>query len=188
MRDKVCHGIIINHRHIFRFLVMGFLKGLIIRGGMLIACAWCSMEVTTDVGSVSMSYAYPSSSVTGTLPSMSDQSFLPSCVVLLCLRRISWLTGADHPHTSFTNPNTTSQKPHFRESDPYFHSTTTKTLTNNFLDPTPPRYQQAHSPNTQAQAQIHTTPLPHLLQQHPHLPPHPHQHPHQPTKIARYES
>lgn len=130
-----------------------------------------------------MSYAYPSSSVTGTLPSMSDQSFLPSCVVLRWLRRIFRLTAADHPHTSSTNPNITSQKLHFRESDLYFHSTI-KTLTNNLLDLTHPQYQPAHNPNTQAQAQVHTIPLPHPPQQHPH----PHQHPHQLTKIAKFES
>lgn len=45
MRGKVRHGIIISRRRIFRFLVMGYLKGPINRGGMLMAYACYSMEV-----------------------------------------------------------------------------------------------------------------------------------------------
>lgn len=44
MRGKVLRGVIISRRRIFRFLVMAFLKGLIIRGGMLIARARYSTE------------------------------------------------------------------------------------------------------------------------------------------------
>lgn len=42
MRGKVPRGVIISRRRIFRFLVMGFLKGPIIRGGMFVT--WYSTE------------------------------------------------------------------------------------------------------------------------------------------------
>lgn len=44
MRGMVLHGVIISRRRIFRSLVMGFLKVLIIRGGILIAFARYSMK------------------------------------------------------------------------------------------------------------------------------------------------
>lgn len=36
MRGKVLRGVIISHRRIYQCLVMGFLKGPIIRGGMFV--------------------------------------------------------------------------------------------------------------------------------------------------------